>query len=39
MIPTTPQRPTLPISELGNLVNFGSLEDTNPILHPDGTVP
>jgi len=26
-----------PVSELGKLVNFGTLEDTNPILHPDGT--
>jgi hypothetical protein len=25
-------------AELGKLVNFGTLEDTNPILHPDGTV-
>jgi hypothetical protein len=25
-------------TELGKLVNFGTLENTNPILHPDGTV-
>ena len=25
-------------AELGKLVNFGALENTNPILHPDGTV-
>ena len=34
----TSNRHVRPISELGKLVNFGTLEDTNPILHPDGTV-
>ena len=35
----TSDRRVRPVSELGKLVNFGTLEDTNPILHPDGTVP
>jgi hypothetical protein len=34
----TSNRTVRPVSELGSMVNFGSLENTNPILHPDGTV-
>jgi hypothetical protein len=34
----TSNRTVRPVSELGKLVNFATLEDTNPILHPDGTV-
>ena len=38
MIPTTPQRPIRPISELGKLLNFGILQMTDPIVNKDGTV-
>jgi hypothetical protein len=34
----TSNRRVRPNTELGRLVNFGTLENTNPILHPDGTV-
>jgi hypothetical protein len=34
----TSNRHVRPNTELGKLVNFGTLENTNPILHPDGTV-
>jgi hypothetical protein len=34
----TSNRNVRPISELGRLVNFGTLENTNPILHADGSV-
>ena len=38
MTPTSPNRPIRPNSELGNLVNFGSLQMTDPIVNKDGTV-
>jgi len=35
----TSNRKVRPISELGKMVNFGTLERTDPIVNPDGTVP
>ena len=35
----TSNRKVRPISELGNLVNFGNLQMTDPIISKDGDVP